>query len=172
MKRTVVVAALAGSALGLAAAALEEARAQDGAARVEVAAKEPYGEYLVDAEGKSLYIFLADSPDNSNCYDQCAEAWPPLLSAGEPVAGEGVDKAMIGAIERAGQGGDASEQEAGAQQVTYNGWPLYYYVQDQQPGDTKGQDIEGFGAEWYLIGPSGEKVEAEGEEHTEEGTKS
>ncbi|MGH6913524.1 MAG: hypothetical protein ACREH3_07425, partial [Geminicoccales bacterium] len=39
--------------------------------------------------------------------------------------------------------------------------PLYQFAKDAQPGDTKGQDVEGFGAEWYLISPEGEKVEAE-----------
>lgn len=43
-------------------------------------------------------------------------------------------------------------------QVSYGGWPLYNYVKDQGPGQTTGQDIEGFGGEWYLVSPSGEIV--------------
>ena len=124
-----------------------------GKAQVEVAEKEPYGAYLVDAEGSSLYLFLADSTDSSTCYDDCANAWPPLVAGGEPVAGDGVEASMLGTIER----------QDGTMQVTYNGWPLYYFVRDQSPGDTQGQDVEGFGAEWYLVSPEGEKVEAEGE---------
>jgi hypothetical protein len=38
---------------------------------------------------------------------------------------------------------------------------LYYFARDESAGDTKGQDIEGFGAEWYLVSPEGEKVEEE-----------
>lgn len=129
--------------------------------RVEVAEEEPYGAYLVDAEGSSLYLFLADSAEGSACYDACAEAWPPLVTEGEPAAGDGVEASMLGTIER----------QDGTMQVTYNGWPLYYFVRDQEPGDTAGQDVEGFGAEWYLVSPQGEKVEAEGEhreDHEEE----
>ena len=43
-------------------------------------------------------------------------------------------------------------------QVTYNGWPLYYFIKDKAPGDTMGQDVKGFGAEWYLVMPSGKEV--------------
>ncbi len=56
---------------------------------------------------------------------------------------------MIGNIQR----------EDGTTQVTYNGWPLYYYAKDQASGDTTGHDIKDFGAEWYLLTPEGEKAE-------------
>jgi predicted lipoprotein with Yx(FWY)xxD motif len=125
-------------------------------AKLEVGQKEDLGKYLTDAEGRSLYLFEADSERNSNCYDACADAWPPLLTKSEPQAGEGIDKTLIGTIEREGT--------EGAMQVIYAGWPLYYFARDEAPGDTKGQDIEGFGAEWYLLTPEGEKVYAEGGE--------
>ncbi len=51
------------------------------------------------------------------------------------------------------------ERDDGKMQVTYGGWPLYHFVRDKAPGDTNGQDVEGFGAEWYLVSPSGEEVE-------------
>ena len=125
------------------------------AAKVTVEESEQYGPYLADADGRALYLFTADQQGSSdtaaqsNCYDACAEAWPPLLTEGEPQAGEQVDASMLGTIERRG----------GAMQVTYNGWPLYYYVQDQGPGEATGQDVHGFGGEWYLVTPSGEKVD-------------
>jgi len=50
------------------------------------------------------------------------------------------------------------QRRDGAMQVTYNGWPLYYYARDQNPGDTNGQDVEGFGGEWYLVTPEGHPV--------------
>ncbi|MDZ7811542.1 MAG: hypothetical protein U5L11_17650 [Arhodomonas sp.] len=66
----------------------------------------------------------------------------PVMAKGE------LDPALLGAIKR----------KDGSRQVTYNGWPLYHFVKDQDSGDTSGQDVEGFGAEWYLVAPSGAKV--------------
>ena len=43
--------------------------------------------------------------------------------------------------------------------VSYAGHPLYYYSGDGAPGDTEGQDVEAFGAEWYALGPSGQAIE-------------
>ena len=129
-----------------------------GAAQLSVRQKEGLGTYLTDASGRSLYVFLADTaaaPGGqraSTCYDACAQAWPPLLSEGEPVAADpAVREAMLGTVER----------RDGASQVTYNGWPLYYYARDANPGDTNGQDVEGFGAEWYLVSPDGNPLRRE-----------
>ena len=125
------------------------------AAKVTVEESDEYGPYLTDADGRALYLFTADRQGSgdkaaqSDCYDACAEAWPPLITGGEPQAGEQADKSLIGTMER--QNGD--------KQVTYGGWPLYYFVQDQGPGEAKGQDKHGFGGEWYLVTPAGEKVE-------------
>jgi predicted lipoprotein with Yx(FWY)xxD motif len=93
----------------------------------------------------SLYLFTKDSPGTTTCYGNCATAWPPLLTTGKPVAGNGVDVSKFGTITRTD----------GTTQVTYNGWPLYYYVKDHQPGDTTGQ---GVGSVWYLVSPTGDKV--------------
>jgi predicted lipoprotein with Yx(FWY)xxD motif len=151
MHARLMTALLAGAGLTLSATA---PLAADDAAKVEVSQKEAYGKYLSDADGKSLYLFEADTENDSTCYDACAAAWPPLTTEGEPTAGQGADKSMLSTIER----------KDGSMQVTYNGWPLYYFVKDQQAGDIKGQDIEGFGAEWYLVSPAGEKVHGEGEQ--------
>jgi len=126
-------------------------QAQAEGAKVEVSEKEPFGKYLADAEGMSLYLFEADGKLSSTCSDACAQAWPPLLTEGEPTAGEGVDKGMLATFQRTD----------GSTQVAYNGRPLYYFARDESAGDTKGQDVEGFGAEWYLISPEGEEVEEE-----------
>lgn len=115
---------------------------------VHVAEHEELGEYLTDAEGMSLYLFTNDSKYTSDCYAQCAENWPPLLTEEEPKAGEGVDAELLGTTER--EGGDL--------QVTYNGWPLYYFVNDENPGDTSGQ---GVGELWYLVSVEGEAVQSE-----------
>lgn len=123
-----------------------------GAVTVATTKQEPYGVYLVDAAGKSLYLFKADAQgEGSTCYDACAEIWPPLLTVGKPDASGQARADLLGTIER----------KNGATQVTYNGWPLYYFAQDNEPGDTQGQDVHGFGAEWYLVAPDGTVVHAE-----------
>lgn len=105
------------------------------------------GPVLVGPEGMTLYMFVNDGPDESACYDSCATAWPPLLIDGDPVAGEGVDPALLGTTERTD----------GGMQLTYNGMPLYYYAQDSAPGDVVGQ---GVGGAWYVVNSAGEPVTA------------
>jgi len=119
--------------------------------QLKVSEQPEYGAYLTDSKGRSLYLFEADRPATSNCYDACADAWPPLTTEGEPRAGDMVKAGLLGTIER----------RDGARQVTYDGMPLYYFVKDQEPGDTAGQDVEGFGGEWYLVAPDGAKVHEE-----------
>jgi predicted lipoprotein with Yx(FWY)xxD motif len=119
----------------------------DTGAEVKVATSDALGSFLVDDEGLTLYIFTNDTPNVSNCYDQCATNWPPLLTTGEPRASEGVDDSMIGTTERTD----------GTIQVTYNGWPLYYYIKDTKAGDTTGQAV---GDVWYVLSPAGEMIGA------------
>jgi predicted lipoprotein with Yx(FWY)xxD motif len=97
------------------------------------------GRYLVGPDGRTLYVFLADTtPGSSACLDDCADVWPPLLSeqGGAVVAGPGVD-GVFGTIER----------PDGALQVTYDGQPLYFYVGDRGPGETTGH---GVGDIWFV----------------------
>jgi predicted lipoprotein with Yx(FWY)xxD motif len=112
---------------------------------VIVASNDQLGSFLVDAKGMTLYLFKKDAPNVSNCYENCAPNWPPLLVTSAPVAGEGVDAKLLGTTDR----------KDGSQQLTYNGWPLYYFVEDQQPGDTAGQAV---GHVWYVISPSGDQI--------------
>ena len=119
-----------------------------GEATINVSESTEFGPILVDGEGLSLYLFTNDTQDgeSSNCNDECAVEWPPLLTQGSPVAGEGVDSTLLGTITR----------EDGSMQVTYNGWPLYYFDEDTAPGDTNGQGMEGV---WFLVTPTGEAVQ-------------
>lgn len=103
------------------------------------------GSHLVDGKGMTLYIFTKDSPGTSTCYDKCAAAWPALLTAGTAQAGSGVDASKFGTTTRTD----------GSTQVTYNGWPLYYFAKDKQPGDTTG---EGVGSVWFCISPTGDAI--------------
>ncbi len=105
-----------------------------------------HGSILTGPDGLSLYMFDVDEqgPGESGCYDDCADAWPPLIVEEEPVAGEGVG-AELGTIER----------EDGSLQVTANGWPLYYWMNDEEPGDANGQ---GANDVWWLLTPDGEPI--------------
>ena len=116
-------------------------------ANVMLGKDDKLGSFLVDDKGMSLYLFTKDTPNTSNCYDKCATAWPPLLTTGNPVAGTGLDASKFGTTAR----------KDGSMQVTYNGWPLYYYVKDTKPGDVTGQDV---GKVWFVISPAGDKVES------------
>lgn len=131
-----------------------------GDVQLTVAQKAPYGKYLTDSRGHALYLFSTDTPGRSSCTDACAKAWPPLTITGtsaEPAGGPGVNSDMIGTMQRSD----------GSLQVTYNGWPLYGFVQDKGPGQIHGQDKHGFGGEWYLMSPSGERVGGEQKASTE-----
>jgi predicted lipoprotein with Yx(FWY)xxD motif len=149
MKTFIVSAALSGALMATGSLA---ALAQD-AAELTVRESPEYGQYIADGEGMALYMFEADTRGEgdseavSTCHDDCAGAWPPLI-AEEAQAGDQVESDLIGTIER----------RDGAMQVTYGGWPLYYFVRDEAAGDTNGHDFEGFGAEWYLVSPGGEIV--------------
>ena len=124
-----------------------------GAATVNVSESADHGSILVDANGMALYAFMADTQngDTSTCGDDdgCATEWPPLVSDGDPVAGEGVDASLLGTITR----------DDGTMQVTYNGWPLYLFEEDTAAGDTNGQGIDEFGGLWYLVSPTGEAIQ-------------
>lgn len=106
------------------------------------------GTYLVDEEGKALYLFEKDKSDKSTCYGACAQVWPPVTTSGQPQA-EGRAKTSLLST---------SMRKDGKSQVVYDGHPLYYYAPDTK-GTTKGQGLDQFGAEWYVLAPSGEKVE-------------
>jgi len=121
------------------------APAASGPAMVNVSKNDQLGSFLVDDKGMTLYLYTKDTPGTSVCYDKCATAWPPLLTSGNPVAGNGADGSKFGTTTRTD----------GSTQVTYNGWPLYYFAKDKQAGDTTGQ---GVGSVWYLISPTGDAI--------------
>lgn len=120
-------------------------------ARVETAEHETLGRYLTNQDGKSLYIFMQDEQgaEYSTCYESCAIAWPPYTTEESPGGGEHIEENRLGMIER----------EDGTQQVTYDGWPLYYFARDVYPGDALGQARDHMGGHWYLLSPEGETIE-------------
>jgi predicted lipoprotein with Yx(FWY)xxD motif len=108
------------------------------------------GTILVDAKGRTLYLFEKDRAGKSACTGACAKNWPPTLTKGKPTAGGKAVKAKLGTTKRAD----------GTTQVTYGGHPLYTFVIDAgKPGSTKGEAVKAFGAEWYVVGTTGKKIE-------------
>jgi predicted lipoprotein with Yx(FWY)xxD motif len=106
-------------------------------------AESDYGSILVDSEGMTLYLFDPDKQGPSVCDAECLQAWPIVEGPAEP--GKGVDDSMLG----------TTESTAGTTMVTYNDWPLYYFVNDSAPGDVTGQ---GDGGVWWVIGPDGKPI--------------
>jgi predicted lipoprotein with Yx(FWY)xxD motif len=134
--------------LGAALFATAASAAQSGGARV-LTRSSSLGTHLVDASGRTLYLFEKDKHGRSSCSGQCAGFWPPLLTGGKPVAGHGVKAALLGTTRRSD----------GKMQVTYGGHPLYRFSLDTKSGQTKGEGLDKFGAEWYVVAPSGKKID-------------
>lgn len=89
------------------------------------------GRVLVDAHGRTLYVFDRDVRGRSACSGACAAAWPPFLTSGTPVALAGVPATRLGTARR----GD------GRLQVTYMGRPLYFFARDRRAGQVAGAAI-------------------------------
>ena len=116
------------------------------AAGIGTAALKP-GTALVDGAGRTVYLFEADKGTSSTCYGQCAQIWAPV-PAGGPTSG-GAQAALVGTTMRTD----------GSTQATYNGHPLYYFANDKAPGDARGQGINRFGGGWYVVDPTGNKID-------------
>jgi predicted lipoprotein with Yx(FWY)xxD motif len=95
----------------------------------------------------TVYLFEADKGPHSRCSGACAAAWPPVI--GTPKAAGQVSAAKLGSITR----------PDGTKQVTYKGHPLYFFVKDKDDGDSYGEAIKAFGAEWYVLSPAGTKID-------------
>lgn len=145
---TVGALAAAGSlAVGLSSALAANRQAGTGA-KIAVAGS-GLGRILVDGRGRTLYLFEKDKRGRSACNGQCAVYWPPLITSGKPRAIAGAKASLLGTTKRAD----------GRLQVTYDHHPLYAYVGDTRKGQTTGEGINGFGAEWYAVSAAGAKVE-------------
>lgn len=123
---------------------------------VQVAESDEYGQILVDAECRTLYVFSQDVDGEPTCVDDCAGNWPPLLVTDEavpPLADE-LDPSVFSIVEHP----DGAQLKVGD-------WPLYYFANDAAPGDVNGQGVGGF---WWVVGPDGtpfeEAAETEGTE--------
>jgi predicted lipoprotein with Yx(FWY)xxD motif len=106
-----------------------------------------YGQVLFDENDQAIYLFDKEKGSNSECYDDCASAWPPVLTKGDSQAGAGVDAGLLGTTKR----------DDGTTQVTYNGHPLYYYEGDA-PGQVGCQNVSEFGGLWLVVDAKGDAV--------------
>ncbi len=116
-------------------------------ATVGVTNNSSLGDILVDAHGRTLYLFQRDTGMTSACTGQCTTNWPPLV-ANAPTAGSGANTTLLGTTKR----------PDGTTQVTYNGHPVYLYSGDSSAGDANGEGLVAFGGSWYTLDPSGNQV--------------
>jgi predicted lipoprotein with Yx(FWY)xxD motif len=103
----------------------------------------------VGSKKLTVYMFEGDKNGASSCTGACASVWPPVTTSGGPTASGAASSADLGTITRSD----------GATQVTYKGHPLYFFAKDKDSGDAYGQGVHGFGSDWYVIAPSGSKVD-------------
>ena len=106
------------------------------------------GTVLTGPDGRTVYLFDSDRSAQSNCLGGCAEDWPPLTTAGPPIAGAAVKPALL----------TTTRRPDGSTQVVYNGHPLYYYIGDELPGQAYGQGVLSNGGYWYAVSPAGDKI--------------
>jgi predicted lipoprotein with Yx(FWY)xxD motif len=120
--------------------------AQPDAAIVKVANSD-LGAILTDAGGRTLYAFTKDGKGTgrSACAGECIATWPAVTASGTPLAGAGANATLLATIQR----------DDGTTQVSYNGWPLYLFGGDGQPGQTLGQGLNGV---WFVVSPQGKLV--------------
>lgn len=104
-----------------------------------------FGPVLFDGRGRAVYLFTRDPAKRSRCYGACAAAWPPFYAKGKPRAARGVDRDLLGTVRR----------RDGRRQVTYNGKPLYFYVDDPR-GQVLCNDVVEFGGTWFALTAAGE----------------
>jgi predicted lipoprotein with Yx(FWY)xxD motif len=134
MKRRTIPVLVLVSLLALATSALAQAVTPVVQVRVDPA----LGHFLTDGAGMTLYVFGRDEPGVSNCVDQCAANWPPVIVG---------DASLITAPLAIPAGFDTTTRADGSVQLTYGGWPLYGWVNDAGPGDATGQGVNGV---WWV----------------------
>ena len=145
-----VIAACGGSSYGGGSAssstsANTSARATAPATSAISTKKTSLGTFLVNAQGRTLYLWDADKGSMSACNGECAQDWPPLTTKGTPKASGGVKASLLGTTKRSD----------GSREVTYAGHPLYTYEGDTAAGQATGQGSSAFGAPWWVVTPNG-----------------
>jgi predicted lipoprotein with Yx(FWY)xxD motif len=116
---------------------------------VIITADSEFGEMLFDKSGQAIYLFDKETSTEPDCYDECAEAWPPVLTKGDPQAQGAVKAGLLGTTERAD----------GTTQVTYGGHPLYFYAHEGKY-EVLCHNISEYGGLWLVVTPEGEAAPA------------
>jgi predicted lipoprotein with Yx(FWY)xxD motif len=111
-----------------------------------IVADSQFGTMLFDSRKQAIYVFERDSRGRTVCYGECAKAWPPVSTAGDPVAGPGVRPGLLGTLRR----------RDGSRQVTYAGKPLYFYAHEG-PGQVLCHNVNLNGGYWWVLAPSGDR---------------
>jgi predicted lipoprotein with Yx(FWY)xxD motif len=105
------------------------------------------GQILVDAQDRTMYLFAKDAGPASTCTGACTSIWPPVPVSAGPHAAGGASASALGVI------GSGSSR-----QLSYAGHPLYYFAGDSKAGQTRGQAVNEFGAQWFVLNPTGTAV--------------
>jgi predicted lipoprotein with Yx(FWY)xxD motif len=106
-----------------------------------------FGEIVFDGNNQAIYLFDKETTSESQCYGECAAAWPPVLTKGEPVATGKADQKLLGTTKR----------DDGTTQVTYKGQPLYYYAHEE-PGQVLCHNVDEFGGLWLVLDANGDAL--------------
>ncbi len=112
-----------------------------------IAAESDFGTILFDDTGQAIYLFDVETTSQPRCYGACADAWPPVLTDGAPLAGAQVKGSLLGTTPRTD----------GATQVTYDGHPLYFYAHEGK-NEVKCHDVFLNGGNWYAVQPAGSRA--------------
>lgn len=144
---TTTEASNAGAGGGGGGGAEKQASGAAGSGSIVEVTDSEFGKILIDSDGRTLYSFDKESTDRPECFGACAEAWPPFYTKGEPQARKGVKQDLLGTTDHEGK-----------DLVTYDGHPLYYYV-NEGPNQVLCQGVEEFGGLWLVVAPSGEVIQ-------------
>jgi predicted lipoprotein with Yx(FWY)xxD motif len=106
-----------------------------------------FGQILFGPKRQAIYMWESEQSDTPECYGDCAEAWPPVLTDGEPGASGAADADLLGTTKR----------KDGSTQVTYGGHPLYYYAHEG-PGEVKCHNVATHGGLWWVVQPDGKRA--------------
>ena len=128
------------------AAMQKEKQEAGGSGTAITVADSEFGPMLFNSKKQAIYIFENDPKGESVCYDDCAEAWPPVFTEGEPKATGDVKQSLLGTVKR----------RDGKLQVTYAGKPLYYY-DHEGPGEVRCHNVNLNGGLWWVVGPDGKR---------------
>ena len=106
---------------------------------INFASKAIIGNYLVDSRRMTLYYTVSDKPGYSNLPDETLSVWPTFYTPNILVP-PSIEASDFGTYKR----------DNNVKQTTYKGYPLYYFFQDMQPGDTLGNKAGGV---WFVVNP-------------------